>query len=47
VASQITYAMLPGKNPQNLYLCLGYYPTKYSGVPVKVNSAVNYLLIFR
>jgi len=37
---------MPGKNPQNVFLCLGEYPTKYEGMTVKVNSTINYLLFF-
>ena len=43
---QIVYAMMPGKNPQNVYLCLGEYPIKYEGMTVKVNTTINYLLLF-
>ena len=43
---QIVYAMMPGKNPQNVFLCLGEYPTKYEGMTVKVNTTMNYLLLF-
>ena len=45
MTSQIVYNMLPGKNPQNLFLCLGKYPTKYAGMAVKVNTSVVYLVL--
>ena len=46
MASQLIYVLMPGKNPQNYYMCLGYYPTKYNGEIVKINSSINYLLLF-
>ena len=45
MTSQIVYNMLPGTNPQNLFLCLGKYPTKYAGMAVKVNTSVVYLVL--
>ena len=46
IINQVIYFLMPGKNPQNYYMCLGHYPTKYSGKIVKINSAINYLLLF-
>lgn len=45
ITNQIIYVLMPGKNPQNYYMCLGYYPTKYNGQVVKTNASINYLLL--
>jgi hypothetical protein len=46
ICTQVIYIIMPGKNPQNYYMCLGYYPTKYNGEMVKPNSSINYFLLF-
>jgi hypothetical protein len=46
LTTQIIYAFQEGKNPQNYFLCLGYYPTKLAGQTVKANTSMNYMLLF-
>jgi hypothetical protein len=45
ISNQIIYGLMPGKNPQNYYMCLGHYPTKYNGKAVKINYSTNYLAL--
>ena len=43
--SQIIHMVIPGKKPHNFFVCLGHFPVKLTGIPVKSNEAVNYLLL--
>ena len=44
IISQVTLFLLPGKHPNMYYVCLGEFPNKYIGLPVKTN--ITFIAIF-
>ena len=44
--SQIIFHWTPGKFPHNYFICVGKFPLKYVGVPIKKNVPMTLLLLF-
>ena len=44
--SQVTLFLLPGKQPNMYYVCLGEFPNKYIGLPTKPNIPEIFLFLF-
>ena len=44
--AQAIYISMPGKNPINVYMCIGTYPSEYKGQLVKVNHSLSFVVNF-